>query len=404
MSIEYKKKILCTGSLVLDILPKFLPTAGPELATTIVSEGHLTESPEFCIYNGGSVGNTGTALAKLGVPVRLKGKIGNDIIGNVIASIASLSGVESDLSVDYGEKSTASIALAIPGRDKSTIHQRGASQLIQAKDFTAETFNNIDILLLGYPTTMKYLYADKGAQLVEVLKLAKQCGVITAIDTSLPDLNSEPGKVDWKPILKNIAPYLDIFMPSLEEAIFMTDRDNYIDLIKSSNNCDLLPLIDEDRILRTAQTFIEFGIKMVFLKCGTRGIYLKTNSLDFLPSCWSNRELWVTPFKVDKVVSTTGAGDTSIAGFLCGISCGLNPEDSLSLSAFAASLCVSSFDTCSRLENAEKLLIDMKKTKHNDYIPPYPYWIQSHVEGVYKGKNDLLTKRALKQEAVCIRI
>ncbi len=142
------------GSLVLDILPRFASGDGDAIARDLLAQGRLTESSEFVIYLGGAVGNTGLALKRMGQPVHLMSKVGDDRVGAIVQSLLADERVENSLTVVSGMRSTASIALAIPGRDKSTIHLRGAAQSFGAGDFTAEVFYDTGLFHFGYPLTM----------------------------------------------------------------------------------------------------------------------------------------------------------------------------------------------------------------------------------------------------------
>lgn len=367
--MEFKHRILVAGSLVLDILPRFVNSDGEEISRTLLAQGKLTESSDFVIYLGGEVGNTGLALKKLGVPVTLMSKVGDDSIGNIVSGLLNAAEADVILTRMKGVKSTASIALALPGRDKSTIHLRGASQLFCAGDFKKEIFSAYKIFHFGYPTTMKYLFADDGKELEEVMRLAHEGGTVTSMDTSLPDLKAVPGKVDWKPILKRVFPYLDLFLPSLEEALFMTDRERYVRLVQEVGADELLPCLGDEDIRNIATQAIDCGTKIVLIKCGSRGMYLRTapkerlKELDLLSEkqleTWSNRELWCVPYKVAETRSTTGAGDTAVAGFLTGLAGNMGPEDTLSLAAFTAAKCVSSWDTTGKIDKAGRMIQEM---------------------------------------------
>ena len=208
--------ILVAGSLVLDILPRFASGDGDAIARDLLAQGRLTESSEFVIYLGGAVGNTGLALKRMGQPVHLMSKVGDDRVGAIVQSLLADERVENSLTVVSGMRSTASIALAIPGRDKSTIHLRGAAQSFGAGDFTAEVFHDTGLFHFGYPLTMPGLYRREGEGLVQMLEQAKAAGAVTSVDTCLPDLKAEPGQVDWQPILKRALPHVDLFLPSLE--------------------------------------------------------------------------------------------------------------------------------------------------------------------------------------------
>lgn len=359
--------ILVAGSLVLDILPRFASGDGDAVAHDLLAQGRLTESSEFVIYLGGSVGNTGLALRRMGQPVRLMSKVGDDRVGAIVQSLLDEEKADGTLMVMPGMRSTASIALAIPGRDKSTIHLRGAAQSFCADDFTAEVFRNVGLFHFGYPPTMPGLYRNDGEGLVQMLQRAREAGAVTSVDTCLPDLKAEPGQVDWQPILKRALPCIDLFLPSLEEALYMTGREQYIRRIQTCGTADLLPTIKEAEIRTLADTMLEYGAKIVLLKCGSRGLYLRTAGCDALSSilppsmvdAWSQCELWEPPCWVDEVRSTTGAGDTAVAGFLCALRKGLLPGDALKLGTCAAARCVASYDTISQISDAEEMLLEL---------------------------------------------
>lgn len=359
--------VLVAGSLVLDILPRFASGDGDAVARDLLAQGRLTESSEFVIYLGGAVGNTGLALKRLGQPVRLVSKVGDDRVGAIVQSLLADEKVDSSLTVVPGMRSTASIALAVPGRDKSTIHLRGAAQSFCAEDFTAELFRGAGLFHFGYPPTMPGLYRQDGEGLVQMLQRAKAAGAVTSVDTCLPDLKAEPGQVDWQPILKRALPYVDLFLPSLEEALYMTDREAYIRRIQACGAADLLPGVMEAEIRALADAMLGYGARIVLLKCGSRGLYLRTAGRDALASilppdmadAWAERELWEMPCRVDEVRSTTGAGDTAVAGFLCALRKGLLPGDALKLAACTAARCVASYDTVSRISDAEEMLLGL---------------------------------------------
>jgi sugar/nucleoside kinase (ribokinase family) len=73
---------------------------------------------------------------------------------------------------------------------------------------------------------------------------------------------------------------------------------------------------------------IAMGAKIVGLKLGSRGMYLRTGSREAIstigracpadPAAWAGVELWAPCFKVE-VAGTTGSGDATIAGFLAGL-------------------------------------------------------------------------------------
>ena len=75
---------------------------------------------------------------------------------------------------------------------------------------------------------MRALFADDGAELAEVFRRAQAVGATTSLDMSLPDPQSESGQAAWGKILDNTLPYVDIFLPSIEEALFMMQRERFL--------------------------------------------------------------------------------------------------------------------------------------------------------------------------------
>ena len=76
-----------------------------------------------------------------------------------------------------------------------------------------------------------------------------------------------------------------------------------------------------------AERCIALGAKMVLIKCGAPGLYYKTADTGQLgalaaitgidPVNWGAKEGFERSYVPDQVLSGTGAGDTTIAAFLC---------------------------------------------------------------------------------------
>jgi sugar/nucleoside kinase (ribokinase family) len=71
---------------------------------------------------------------------------------------------------------------------------------------------------------------------------------------------------------------------------------------------------------------IEMGSAIAMVKCGNRGLYIRTAGKERLsklgaagcsdPENWANRELWFPVYQEEKFVGALGSGDAAIAGFL----------------------------------------------------------------------------------------
>jgi len=175
----------------------------------------------------------------------------------------------------------------------------------------------------------------------------RNMGVVTSLDFSLPDPGSESGKVDWPEIMKNTLPFVDIFLPSLEEVvqIMMPGKYNYLQSINGKTGADKKKAII-DLAREAGRLIIDSGVKVLLIKAGENGIYLRTgnivspeNNFHFLNDLkeWNNRELWCDAYYADstRVINSSGAGDTAVAAFLSAIINGEDPGLSVKYAAIA---------------------------------------------------------------------
>lgn len=94
---------------------------------------------------------------------------------------------------------------------------------------------------------------------------------------------------------------------------------------------------------------LNLGCHVVVVKEGERGLTIHTaQSADSLIDGWGGRSLRAGTYVVD-VAGTTGAGDTTIAGFLAGCVRGDSLEHAASLACAAGARCVESGDAISGL-------------------------------------------------------
>ena len=365
------KKATVMGSLVLDI------TMQPEskekkTLEEFIGQGKVTNLSGVSFYPGGCVGNTGMALKKLGVPVTLCGNTGDDFPGRVLKTLISESGALPDINVYASFPTSIGIAMTPAGMDKISFFLKGASQQYTSADalrMPADT----DLFHFGYPPTMESMYSNGGEELEKLFRSVKSLGVTTSLDTALPAAGSVHSRVDWKPILKKVLKYVDIFVPSIEECLFMLDKEAYKERVSQHPGEDIALIVSDDEIRSIADTFLKFGAKIVLLKLGMKGLYLKTatvlknlgRAFGETAESWEGKELRIFPVPVSEVVSTTGAGDTAIAGFLAAVLHGDTPETALSAAVYTASRCVMSKDTTSLIEGYETLREKALKTNHN---------------------------------------
>lgn len=382
--MEKKFDAIVAGHICLDIIPEFDISAVKKISSLFVS-GRLINMNKMVISTGGVVSNTGLNLKKLGLNVGLMGKIGNDSLGELIISLLKERDADKDMIISKGENTSYTIVLAPPGIDRMFLHNVGTNGTYSSEDIDYAEVENARLFHLGYPTVMKVLYSNNGEELINIYRKVKEYGVITSMDVTLPDPESEAGKVDWKEILKDLLSYVNVFMPNIEEAIFMLDKDRFFEIKKEAGNKDILDFYAIEDIELLADEFIEFGVKIICLKLGQGGSFCKTASKEKMNSLkgilsdnidnWSDRILRGESCQVSNFGSATGAGDSFTAGFLAAFLREFTIEDALRIASCVGAQCVTGMDAISGVKDwvATLSLVETMKPNHIQLNKPWEY-------------------------------
>jgi sugar/nucleoside kinase (ribokinase family) len=300
-------------------------------------------------------------------------------------------GIEVDTSAD----TSYSIVINYPGVDRIFLHYAGANDSFQSSDIPYSILDQARLFHFGYPPVMRSLFSDGGAQLTEIFRLAKRTGVTTSMDMAFPDSSSEAGQVDWRFILGNTLPFVDIFLPSVEEILFMLRGETYRELRQTSAGSDILPLITPQLLSDLGSELIDMGAKIVGLKMGDRGMYLRTSNRDGIasigrtrpsdPETWSGVELWTPCFKV-VVAGTTGSGDATNAGLLAGLLRDLPVEQALTMAVAVGACNVEAPDALSGIRSWEET---SRRTadgwERKSLILDTPGWQFDQLSGLWRG-------------------
>jgi len=344
------------GHLCIDVYPTFPArhAAGEPPSTVmgrILVPGKLVEVGPLTVSTGGPVSNTGLALLKLGINAVLMGKVGTDAFGLVVQKLLAEMNADRQLIVVDGETTSYTVVLAIPGVDRIFLHHPGSNDTFCADDVNYEIVGRAKLFHIGYPPLMKRMYCDGGDELSTILRRVHELGTVTSMDMALPDPASPAGKADWPRILAKTLPHVDVFLPSAEETLYMIDRPKFDRIKQRADSGDMLDLLTGADLADLAGRLLDFGCKVAAIKCGHRGIYVRTgnftNPFGSTAQGWSRRELWEPVFEVDKFVSTAGSGDSTIAGFLSALLRGHSLEDCLKYATAAGAENVEAIDAVS---------------------------------------------------------
>lgn len=356
------KKIAVAGHLCVDITPEF-PPAKVRKFSELLRPGKLLNVNNATISTGGAVANTGLALKKLGSEVVLIGKIGDDAFGSIIENIFQEYDADEHLIHAEGESSSYTIAIAPPGLDRAFLHHAGCNDTFCYEDLNFDDIAQAAHFHFGYPPIMRSMYLDGASELVKIFRKIKELGLTTSLDMAAVEAGSEADQQDWKQIIKNLLPYVDFFVPSIEELCYMIDEKMYGDWLERAGGDDITSILDIEKDVRplAAQLF-QWGAKCIMIKCGAPGIFFKTAGIDIVSQigpqyeAWADLEWFEKSYVPDRILSGTGAGDTSIAAFLKAAIEGYPPQRCLQLAAATGASCITEYDSLSGLKSFEDLI------------------------------------------------
>jgi len=361
-----KNKIIAAGHICIDITPLF--GAGKcENVSELLIPGKLIHVDAADIHTGGSVANTGLAMKILGADVSLMGKVGDDEFGRMILNILDKYDAAGGMITDQESSTSYSVVLAVPGIDRIFLHNPGANDTFMSRDLNLSLIRESVLFHFGYPPLMAKMYEDTGAELTQVFQMVKETGCLTSLDLAAVDETSEAGKADWMTILHNTLPYVDFFLPSIEEICYMIDRDKYRQLQKRAAGRDVTEVLSiKEDVAPLAEQILSMGCKLVIIKCGAAGFYYKTGGKEAFEktekesgldlSSFADREGFESSYVPDGVISGTGAGDTMIAAFLTAMVQGYPFERCIQLAAATGASCVAAVDALSGLKPFHELI------------------------------------------------
>jgi len=321
-------EIVAAGHTCLDLIPAFTMNGKVDKLTDVLVPGKMINMGECVVVGGGPVTNAGVSIRRLGVKTELIGKVGNDDFGKEILSwYEEHEGHFQGIKAVDGESTSYTIAICIPGIDRFYLHHCGANDTFGYDDMDFDLVRRSKLLLFGYPPWMRKLYENKGAELTRILKRAKELGTTTALDLSLPDADGYGDQFDWLAILKDWVPLSDMMMPSAEEIFYFLYKEKFLQKrARLGPRESILDHLTVREIATMGNDLIEMGAAIALIKCGHRGLYIRTADKGRLEKMgaakcsdlenWTHRELWFPVYQEERFVGALGSGDSAIAGFL----------------------------------------------------------------------------------------
>ncbi len=283
--------IVSMGVHILDVLGRHVSEIPPGQNIALIDEIRITAA--------GTAAGTAVDMAKLGCKVIAVGAAGDDEMGNVLLGIMNRYGIDTSYMKRKKGVQTSGTMLPIrPNGERPALHVMGTNATFCFEDVPQEVVRNADFVHIGGFYLMPKF---DGEDTVKTLKLARGGKAITTMDI----LGIKQDNMAEK--ILPAMPYLDYFMPNLEEAQMITGLTDLDEL------CDF---------------FLNAGAKHVVLKMGARGSLIKDKK---------GVRLRIPAFKVE-VVDTTGCGDAWTGGFIAGLSRGMTIEEAAQLASACGSL------------------------------------------------------------------
>ncbi len=267
-----RPSVLCLGIVVADI---FVPPL-----ERLPAAGELVATGEFLVQPGGCAANVALALAALGVPAAVSGRVGDDTFGELLVGDLLKRGVDTSAVVRVaGEHTSTTVILPVTGEDRRYIHTFGANAAFSTDDVPADVLSAASVIYVG---GYLMLPALQQAPLVDALEQARRRGATVVLDVAVPAGTQSPLAA-----LESLLPLADYFVPNVDEAGAITGEQD--------------PRKQADRLMAR-------GAQRVLIKLGERGTYVRTAAHEFQ-----------MPAPTVNAVEPSGAGDAFAAGLIVGV-------------------------------------------------------------------------------------
>jgi sugar/nucleoside kinase (ribokinase family) len=291
--------------------------------------------------------------------------------------------------ISGNEVSSYTIVLNPPDTDRIFLHYPGPNHSFTANDIPYEKIKSSRIFHFGYPPLMQKFYENDGKELVKMFQRIRKMKIITSLDMAMPDPESPAGRVDWFKFFKNVLPMVDIFMPSIDELLYMLNPEKFYKISEKKERFDMVLLN------QLAGQLIDYGTKVVAIKLGDQGLYLRTHQIEKsnLPSIinhqdWDYRQL-LSPCFATEVKGTTGTGDATIAGFLAQLLEGGEPEKCITLATAVGACCVEAIDATDGIRPLPEIIKRVTSGWERLSLSiPIDNWKYDYQYKIWKGPED----------------
>jgi sugar/nucleoside kinase (ribokinase family) len=308
--------VVSLGVHIADMLGRPVTAIPPRQDLAILEEIRLTVA--------GTAAGTAVDLAKLGADVHAVGALGQDELGNFVVDTMRRYGIHTGGLVRKPGVQTSATMLPIrPNGERPALHVIGANGELALEDVDLDLVARAKYLHIGGTPLLARL---DGEPMSRIFRHAREHGVVTTYDLLAiprPDLLRK---------VEACLPWVDYFMPGLEEAVMLTG------------------LTDRREVIRY---FLDRGARHTVFKMGGGG-----SSVAWLEN-GQVKELRVPTHRVP-VVDSTGCGDAYCAGFIVGLSQGWDLEQAARLGSAAGALVIQGLGSDAGIVDLERTVEFMR--------------------------------------------
>jgi sugar/nucleoside kinase (ribokinase family) len=263
---ENKIDVIVIGELNVDIILNEIesfPVIGKEIIANTMS-----------VTLGSSSAIFASNLSSLGSHVAFIGKVGEDNFAQVVLTALKRKNVDTSHIMKSTSLSTGATIVLNYDQDRANVTYPGAMNDLRLKD--------IDFGFLSIARHMHFssCFIQPGIRndLTTLFRQAKELGLTTSLDTQW-----DPEE-KWDLPLEKLLPYVDVFLPNIQEFKFLTGSKTIEEGIRKLQHC----------------------AHFIVIKNGSDGAM-----------AWNGKDLVSqAAFKNDYVVDCIGAGDSFNAGFI----------------------------------------------------------------------------------------
>lgn len=303
-----KTDILCIGTALVDSIIKGFDE------TPVSASGFRAASGSLNV--GGEAVNEAATAVKLGRKTGIMCYLGEDPAGNMIFHALKDLGIDTSCIIRKKDHPTPVTTMFVnDDGTRRSITNRAHQYNFHPERYT-ECLDDTSAIILGSLFRAPF---DDPQIIHAVLEKAKDAGVLIFADTKLPNFHP----LSLADIRESL-PLIDYITPNEDEAAYYTKKDTPREM---------------------AGVFLDYGVKNVIIKLGSKGCYYRNaDTAITLPAC-----------SID-AVDATGAGDSFVAGFASEILSGASDADALRFGNACGAVCTTAVGATTALRDRDQVL------------------------------------------------